>query len=384
MHTTPISVLHPRRLGSWQIPAERIPVGIPGDYKPSLAMLPDGELVMVAFHPEQRQDGTYREWTVLWRSTDGARTWSQRTVLLDVIGREQWLTATSDGVLFMTSHILMRDLANRDGVVHSLVHRSVDRGRTWRRTKVLLTGDLRCGQPMRPGDGGHTSRNVVELPDGTLLLGVSIGNSAVGYMWRSTDRGATWDPGRPVTIGSYRGRPYDNADGFFAEDFTFRTSSGRLLHWIRCGPPSPMYGLDDGRALPQGSDQGDRTLVCASQDDGQTWGDLRDFGDYGLMYVRVLRLQDGRLLLTCTQRALFPPLGLRALLSYDDGETWSFDADALILEARTPTGLSSGGGFGNTVQLADGTLVSAYSYRTEDRETQVEAMRWRLPVAGGD
>jgi len=39
------------------------------------------------------------------------------------------------------------------------------------------------------------------------------------------------------------------------------------------------------------------------------------------------------------------------------------------------------GGFGNTVQLDDGTLMSVYSYRGEDTKTHVEAVRWTLPEA---
>ncbi len=38
-----------------------------------------------------------------------------------------------------------------------------------------------------------------------------------------------------------------------------------------------------------------------------------------------------------------------------------------------------GGGFGNTVQLADGTFVTAYSYRGSDTHTHTEIVRWRLP-----
>jgi len=31
------------------------------------------------------------------------------------------------------------------------------------------------------------------------------------------------------------------------------------------------------------------------------------------------------------------------------------------------------------VQLADGTLVTSYSYRGEDDQTRLEVVRWRLP-----
>lgn len=377
----PINVLHPRRLPLWRLPAERQALGITGDYKPTLAMLPDGEIVMAALYSEIK-DGEFREYTPFWRSKDGGKTWSQREILQDVLGREQWLTATSKGTLFMSSHFLHTDAANDEGIIHSFIHRSVDGGRSWQRTKIFLQGDERCGVNMAILRGGHTSRNVVELDDGTLLFGVSIGDSSVAYMWRSTDDGQTWDHGEPVSIDEYNGKPYDNADGFFAEDFTFLTKTGKLLHWIRCGPPSPMYPMNDGRATPMGDDEGDRTLLCESTDNGRTWSNLQDFGDYGIMYIRVIRLRDGRLLMTYTRRSLlFPPSGLGAAFSYDDGETWELESDILILEGKTPWCVASGGGFGNTLELEDGTFVTAYTYRGADEQTHLEVMRWKLPVS---
>ncbi|MFH0964265.1 MAG: sialidase family protein [Planctomycetota bacterium] len=379
-YSFPIQVLNPRKLPLWRLPAERVRVGIPGDYKPSLALLPDGELVMVALYMETRPDGSFHEWTPIWRSRDGGRTWSKREVLRDVIGREQWLTATSEGTLFMSCHFLPKDLANKDGITHSYLHRSTDRGRSWERRKVFFTGKARRGVPMSRG-GGMTSRNVVETTDGTLLFGVCLNFAKLAWLWSSRDGGKSWRKGRPVTIGAYNGKPYDNADGFFTEDFTYLARSGKLLHWIRCGPPSTMYPMTDGRVVPTTDDQGDRTLMCESTDGGRTWEKLRDFGDYGMMYIRALRLSDGRLLLTYTQRSTFWPIGLRAALSYDDGETWDLKNDVFIIEGKTPWMKTSGGGFGNTVELADRTLVSAYTYRGEDDRTHLEVVRWRLPIA---
>ena len=40
---------------------------------------------------------------------------------------------------------------------------------------------------------------------------------------------------------------------------------------------------------------------------------------------------------------------------------------------------ASGGGFGNTVQLEDGALVSVYSYRGTDNHTHLETVPWRVP-----
>jgi hypothetical protein len=372
----PIRVNNPRRLGAWQLPAERVALG--EGYKPSLALLPGGDLVLVALFQEPRPGGKVREWTGLWRSADGGRTWTERAEAKDLLGREQWLTCTTDGTLFATGHLLAQDVNNPDGYTHSYMHRSADGGRTWRRLRIGPEGFPAKAVTM-------CSRNVVERPDGTLLLGVGVNEADSGrlaWLWQSRDGGRTWDRSGPrVTLGSYQGRPYDNYDAFFAEDFTFRAKSGQLLHFVRCGPPSPMYPTHDGRPVPAGDDGIDRMLRCESGDGGRTWGELRDLGDYGMHYPRVLRLHDGRLLLTFTQRALTYPLGLQAILSDDDGATWDFQSDRLVIEGRTPWGRAQGGGFGNTLQLEDGTLLSCSSYRGGDDKTYLEVIRWRLPEA---
>ena len=50
-----------------------------------------------------------------------------------------------------------------------------------------------------------------------------------------------------------------------------------------------------------------------------------------------------------------------------------------MLDTRTPVGKYQGGGFGPTVQLEDGTLVTSYSYRGEDDKTHLEVVRWKPP-----
>jgi hypothetical protein len=50
-----------------------------------------------------------------------------------------------------------------------------------------------------------------------------------------------------------------------------------------------------------------------------------------------------------------------------------------MLDASTPLGKRQGGGFGPTVQLDDGTLVTSYSWRGPDEKTHLEVVRWRMP-----
>ena len=107
-------------------------------------------------------------------------------------------------------------------------------------------------------------------------------------------------------------------------------------------------------------------------------------------YPRVLRLRDGRLLMTYTMRGINYPLGLRAVFSYDDGETWDWTHDQVVIDGKGAWGGYQGGGFGNTLELADGTLLSAYSYRdysnpdpakshNKETRTYIETVRWKLP-----
>jgi len=124
-------------------------------------------------------------------------------------GRSRW----RGGTLFVTTCLGARDGRNKDGYTHAYIHRSTDGGRTWDHTRIGPEGfpskaDARC------------SRNVVELPDGTLLLGVGatgallhgVGRGKVrqnNYLWTSRDGGKTWQQGKQVTIGNYRDLPFD-------------------------------------------------------------------------------------------------------------------------------------------------------------------------------
>lgn len=53
--------------------------------------------------------------------------------------------------------------------------------------------------------------------------------------------------------------------------------------------------------------------------------------------------------------------------------------DRIMLDTKTPDGTPQGGGFGPTVQLDDGILVTSYSYRGEDGKSHLEVVRWELP-----
>lgn len=130
----------------------------------------------------------------------------------------------------------------------------------------------------------------------------------------------------------------------------------------------------------------------------------------GSMYTHFLRLHDKRLLMTWTKRIASLPTavydddgygaGTRGLLSYDDGSHWTPDTDYIVIQAQNDSWnpvCRHGGpcrvGFGNTIQLPNGTLVSVYCrdtptvmpQRTAKGNVQnqilVSLVRWNLPPA---
>jgi hypothetical protein len=369
-----INIRNPRDLPA-RIPAERIPLGKADDYKPCLALLPSGELLLVTFVNLDIGGGKIREDMSLFHSLDGGKTWSERRVL-PLLGREPYLSMLKDGTLFLTTHLLDADIRNTDGYLHSYVHRSQDQGQTWTTVKIGAS-DVSGAAPKT---WTHTSRNVLELKDGTLILGVSAGSS-IDYLWRSQDKGQTWDTSLLCKVQGFdvkkQGFPW------FAETVFTQAPNGDILGIARCLSAAlpPLAGTE----VAKGGDEVERMALFRSRDAGKTWTLEPEMGNYyGEHYQAVLRLPDGRLLLTFTVRSLRPPLGVQAVLGVEtnDGFEFNFKSDRLIVDERTPASQPSGGGFGNTVLLKDGTLVTAYTYRGADGKTHPEVVRWR--VLGAD
>lgn len=385
-------VVNSQRLGTDSISAVRTPLGIPNDYKPWMTRMGGDKLLMVAFsygglpHNKLPKGEPYLERAIFWRSNDGGKTWGSREERMDVHGREFSLNRLSDGTLLMPCHFLSQDAANTAGYTYSKLFRSTDDGRHW--------SELRIGpEGFPPRANTATNWSVVEIPDeknptkSLVLFGVSMqhgGKDASKYarLWQSTDSGATWDRSlNPDT------QNWSDVDGFFSQSTTFRTATGKLLHPVRVDRTGPHWKLPDiDPNITEAGDQGDRTMLWESKDNGHHWrkhnGDGR-FGAYGVMYPRFLQLKDGHVLLTFTVRSNSTDghaLGLRAIISYDDGESWDFNHDRIVVDAQNRG--ASGGGFGNTLQLDDETLVTCYSYRGDDGNTHVEAVRWRLPASG--
>ena len=383
--TDTIQIQNPKQLGVETIPAQRIALGVPDDYKPCIARLPNGELLLVAFH-QHKMGGALEvgdeEWSlvrediILFRSRDGGVTWSEPKTL-DILGREPYFTILSDGTILITVHLLMQDVRNEFGYVQTYIHRSTDNGKTWETTR--FPGEDLPG--WQPDWMILSSRNVLECRNGSLLFAIGT-KEGHDFLYRSYDKGATWQHREECEFELFECEKDKKKLRFsnFAEAIFWEAANGDLLILSRIDPSIFPLLLDKGKK-PDGSwDHHERLVLYRSKDGGNYWSFTELGSSYGEMYPAILKLQDERLLLTFTVRDLNPPLGVRAVLGKEtaNGFEFDFEHDRLMLDVKTPIGKPSGGGFGRTVQLDDGTLVTSYSFRGEDDKTHLDVVRWKL------
>jgi hypothetical protein len=100
---------------------------------------------------------------------------------------------------------------------------------------------------------------------------------------------------------------------------------------------------------------GEQRLCQADSDDmGYTWSTPRPITDDQEFPGDVIRLQDGRLLLTYGRRV--PPFGVQGMLSSDDGKTWDTGHKLLLVGDVGQRDC----GYPSSAQMDDGAIVTVY------------------------
>ena len=198
-------------------------------------------------------------------------------------------------------------------------------------------------------------------PDGSA-------NTAAWRM-RSFDNGATW-PERQEVIGGVWAKPWPffTEACFLALSDTHFLMSPRItgLHSYEISGIVPPAGL----GAPWSNHINGSNVFMESFDGGLTWTSPAMVLDYGDVHAKMIKLADGRLLWSYRSWSRMP-LGIRAIMSEDDGQTW--DTDHTILLATTDT---ISGGWQSDVQLPDGTMVTTWGVRSP---LAFEVIHWQLP-----
>jgi hypothetical protein len=293
---------------------------------PNLTVLGDGAIVATIFN--QPSHGSVAGDVECWASTDGGRTWQKRgtpaahepeTNRMNVAAG---LARNGDLVVIASGWSNrygpgQKGAAFRAGILAPWVSRSADGARTWTVDK--------SGFPAKGPRGGECIPFGDILPghDGLLrvavyeVLNVLNLRDDRAYVYRSPDDGKTWGQPAPLDEKQYR-------------------NETALLH----------LGIGKLLAAARKSE----LQLYASGDDGKTWEARGPLTGGSQHPGHLLRLRDGRLLLSYGNRT--DDRGVDVRFSRDEGRTWGAPVRVADFQGD--------GGYPSSVELPDGQVVTAY------------------------
>jgi len=301
---------------------------------PNLILLPNGAIAAFIYNHPSHGYGSNSD-LEMWVSADGGRLWQYRSTVStheeepDAIRMNHAVGLASNGEIMAL--VSGYHAGQKRPFLPTQCCRSSDGGKTWRRHLLPALADrVPYGRILAlPGDKLVCALYCASKDQQPPLRSV--------HLYESGDAGVTWQE---------RAHLADNVN----ETFLMRRKDGV---WMASGRTSVQESMD--RVLPHGT--GERLFL--SQDEGQTWDQGRLVSPQGQENANLLELQDGRLLYSFTSR--IPGLfGVVLRLSADGGKTWSVTQPLITVPAmdwhKTDCGYPS------SVQLADGTVVTAYYF----------------------
>lgn len=328
----------------------------PGKYIgwPTIAKAGPEEL-MIVFSGDREYHACPWGKSFLTRSFDGGNSWQEPELVNNtpLDDRDTGLLVTKKGTLILTwftslafedpdimrfvfedpvekkrvmdgweTHIRSITHAEREQWLHSFIRRSTDNGHTWEEP-IAVPVSTPHG-PIQLSDGRllYIGRNFYGDPSLPLEKRQELHRKHIGRVevMESVDDGISWQ-----TIGSV---PQNEAYRYGCEPYAVECSDGRLVAFLR----ETIMG------------------VTESEDGGRTWSMPRSSGVAGYP-PHLLRLRDGRILNVFSRRV--PPNGQYAMLSEDDCRSWSQPMQISFAP-------NADHGYPSTVELDDGTLLTAY------------------------
>ena len=292
---------------------------------PNLTRLNDGLILATIFN--QPCHGRWQGDVECWASRDG-KFWTKAGVPAPHEGRTNRMNvsagaAANGDMVVLASGWSGRNEIGKDpdtdfsDVLPAWIRRSADGGRTW-----THTGEL----PVSP-EGVTIPFGDLQIADNGDLCTPAYSFARdprhdSAWLYRSSDDGRTFNP-EPALIHGGDGN----------ETVAFHLGAGR---WI---------------AAVRSVHEGKLRQFC-SEDDGRTWAYDQDLSLGSQHPAGLTRLADGRLLLVYGNRCPGAS-GIDARLSDNDGKRWSAPRRIVSLPQADL-------GYPSSVQLGDGTIVTAY------------------------
>ncbi|MDA0338234.1 MAG: sialidase family protein [Proteobacteria bacterium] len=287
-----------------------------------LTPLPDGRLML-------------NQWRFEWLTTGQASRQQNRT---DLLGSRQLLARWSSSSEHDTQDLDLEQAARLmpwvRGGGETLISFSDDFGRSFGRSVPIDT---------RPFSGGYGMRGGATLSNGTILLPLcDVPHYRRVFVIQSNDNGASWSAPRLVCTAP---------DLAFEEPAILQIASGQLILVMRENRTRHLHQI-------------------TSDDEGESWSTPCSLGIEGYP-PHLLALPDGRLLMTIGWR--HPDFGIRAVFSYDNGETWA-TGETIAIRSGMP---SRNLGYPVTMQRKDGAFFTLYYGESDQNVTGLHATIWR-------
>jgi hypothetical protein len=223
-----------------------------------------------------------------------------------------------------------KQAAFRDDILRLWICRSTDGGRNWTQLKKFPAPDTGWSNYIPFGD-------IKQGDDGSLHV------SCYG--------GEFIDPAKGTKTKGYRSWHFRSDD----DGVTWKRTG--IIH--PTGNETTLLHLGGMRWMAAARETGMDIFI--SEDDGVSWGEPRRVTAKNEINGHIVRLKDGRILLSHGSR-IKDQFGVLARLTTDDGRTWSEPV-------RIAHTLNLDCGYPSTVQRADGRLVTAwYSKASENHQ----------------
>jgi hypothetical protein len=298
---------------------------------PNLTLLPDGTIVAALFN--QPSHGRVAGEVECWASSDRGKTWEKRGIPFphapdtNRMNHSCGLASSGDLVVIVSGwsdlplqgQTRMFEGPFRAGVLDPVVCRSSDGGRTWSADHQALParcpdggvaipfGDIAAGADGQLRMVAYGAKGIVGLEPGTEMA----------YLYRSPDDGRTWTDPVALTAPHLRN-----------ETAILHLGQGKWIAVAR------YHNL----------------ALFRSDDDARSWEYGAEVTGTAELPGHLLRLRDGRILLTHGDRT--EDRGVEVRFSSDEGVTWSDPLRVVDFQGD--------GGYPSSVQLDDGQVLTAY------------------------
>ncbi len=342
---------------------------------PSVAILEDGTIVAGSSGLRHHHVCPWGK-SVLNYSTDGGETYSEPVVAHDDLVDNRDLGVVALGGQSFAITWFSIDVSKRPMAKWFTPDEVKEAEKLFAKLNASTAETLIGSWTKITRDGGKTWTRPIRVPVSSPHGFIRLKNGDLGYYGKAY-REDLWGPGGPLQYHvssdggftwAFRGEvglPEGYELDQFHEAHVIELKDGRLMGAIRVHLPV----FDEEGNRKEGYDLD--TALSFSDDGGRTWT-LPERMNIAGSPPHLLRHSSGAIVLSFGYR--HPGYGQRAVVSYDEGKTWS---DEIIIRDDGPSGDL---GYPCSIELADGSVYTVYYQQLPgEKKCSLLWSKWKLP-----